>query len=124
MKNATALLILKDPEDLQIYGTILSSLGYVVVLCDSYDEGINALTSEAIDLIVVSPGSQDIEARTVLQCAAHLHPRVPILAVARRMSARRFFESLDVGSNYLECLDIQDLMWTVAKQVGSHRKAM
>jgi DNA-binding NtrC family response regulator len=114
----TVLLILDDPDDLQTYGTALSSLGYKVVLCGSHNEGINSLETERVDLVVVSQGTRAFEGRSVLERALQLHPRLPVLVVARVLDMHCYFEAMEMGAaDYLESPGPRDLLWTVATQV-------
>jgi len=118
VKTATVLLILEDPHDLQVYGTALGSLGYKVMLCGSYEEGITILESENIDLLVVSQGTRAFEGRSVLERALQLHPRLPVLVVARVVDIHCYFEAMDIGAvEYLESPAPCELLWTVATQV-------
>lgn len=119
VKTATVLLILEDPQDLQTYGTSLSSLGYKVLLCGSYDEGVKSLESERVDFVIVSQGTAAFEGRCVLDRASQLRPRPPVLVVARKMDTHCFFDALDMGAtDYLENPALQDLLWTVAARTS------
>jgi DNA-binding NtrC family response regulator len=119
MKPTTVLLIHEDGQHLQSYGTALKSLGYNVLLCGSYTEGLSALDLEKVDLVIVSQGSQAFEGRLVLDRAAELQPRPPVLVVARKADMHCFFDALDMGAaDYLENPELQDLLWTVATQVA------
>jgi two-component system response regulator FlrC len=118
VKTASVLLVLEDLQDLQIYGTALSSLGYKVMLCSSYDEGITSLETENIDLLVVSQGTRAFEGRSVLERALQLHPWLPVLVVSRVMDIHCYFEAMDIGAvDYLESPGPRELLWTVATQV-------
>lgn len=120
----TVLLIFEDTQSLQAYGTALSSLGYKILLCGSYDEGIHLLESERVDLVIVSQGTEAFEGRGVLDSASQIHPRPPVLVVTRKMDLNCFFDALDNGAaEYLENPELPDLLWTVATQVSRYKLA-
>jgi DNA-binding NtrC family response regulator len=118
MKTATILLVLDEPRDLQIYGTALRSLGYHVVLCGSPLAAINLIETESVDFVIVSQGTPAFEGRGVLERILQLHPKLPILVVARALDVHCYFEALELGAvDYLERPEPRDLMWTVETQM-------
>lgn len=122
--HGTVLLIFKSPQDLQTYGTALTSLGYKVLLCESYTEGMNAIASRDVDLVVVNQDTEDLECRSVLDCAAQLGSHPPVLVVAPKKDIHRFFEAMDMGAaDYLEDPELHDLLWTIATLVSRYKLA-
>lgn len=119
MKTATVLLISDDPQDLASYGTALRSLGYEVSLCGSYDDGLQALEPGNADFVIVNQGTTDFEGRLVLDRAAELDPRPPVLVIAHKADVHCFFDAMDLGAvDYLENPGFRDLLWTVATRVS------
>jgi DNA-binding NtrC family response regulator len=123
MKTATLLLILDDPQDLATYGSLLCRLGYRILMCSSIAEGIEALETEDVALVIVSQGSPSFEGRRVLERSLELHPDVPVLVVARVLDMHCYLEAMNLGaSDYLERPDPQDLLWvldTEMRRVGA-----
>ncbi len=124
MKTPKILLILEEPRDLQVYGTALVSLGYEVALWRDCDEGIHSLEKEKADLLIVSQGAHSADGRSVLEHALQLHPRVPVLVLARTTDAHCFFEAMDFGAaDYLERPLPSDLLWAVETQLRRYAEA-
>ncbi|HEV2350602.1 MAG TPA: response regulator [Terriglobia bacterium] len=127
MKTPTILLVLDEPLDLQIYGTALRSLGYKVVLCGSRLAAIDLIESESVDFVIVSQGTPAFEGRDVLKRILQLHPKLPVLVVARALDVHCYFEAMELGAvDYLERPEPRDLLWTVKTQMpnlGSHMAA-
>jgi DNA-binding NtrC family response regulator len=118
MKAPTVLLILDEPQDLEIYGTWLRSCGYRILMCSSLAEGINFLEGKDISLVIVSQGTSAFEGRPVLERALQLHPKVPALVVARVLDMRCYFEAMDLGAiDYLERPAPLDMVWVVDTQM-------
>jgi DNA-binding NtrC family response regulator len=118
MKSPTLLLIFEEPQDLEIYGTWLRSIGYRTLMCSSLTEGIHFLETEAIFLVIVSQGTSVFEGRPVLERALQLHPKVPALVVARVLDMRCYFEAMDLGAiDYLERPAPLDMVWVVDTQM-------
>ncbi len=118
MKTATILLVLDEPRDLQIYGTALRSLGYKVVLCDSRLAAIDLIETESVDFVIVSQGTPAFEGRGVLERILQLHPKLPVLVVARALDVHCYFEAMELGAvDYLERPEPRDLLWTVETQM-------
>jgi PleD family two-component response regulator len=53
----------------------------------------------------------------VLERSLQLHPKVPVLVVARALDRRCYFEAMDLGAiDYLERPEPRDLAWVVDTQ--------
>jgi len=83
VKTPTVLLILDEPQDLEIYGTFLRDRGYETLICNSPGEAINSLETESVSLVIVGQDTPRFEGRQVLERSLKLHPEVPVLVVAR-----------------------------------------
>ncbi len=118
MKTATVLLVFEEPRDLETYGSMLCSLGYRILLCNSVAEGIDALETEDVSFVIVSQGTPAFEGRQVLERSLQLHPNVPVLVVARVLDVQCYLEAMDLGAvDYLERPDPQDMMWVLDTQM-------
>jgi DNA-binding NtrC family response regulator len=118
VKTPTVLLILEESEDLEIYGSFLRHSGYETLMCSSLSEGINSLETESVSLVIVSQGTRAFEGRQVLERSLQLHPKVPVLVVARVLDIHCYIEAMDLGAiDYLERPDPQDLVWVVDTQM-------
>jgi DNA-binding NtrC family response regulator len=118
LKTATILLVLDEPQDLQIYGTALRSLGYKVVLCGSRRAAINLIETESVDFVILSQGTPAFEGRGVLERILQLQLKLPVLVVAQVLNVDCYFEAMEMGAvDYLERPEPGDLLWMVEAQM-------
>jgi DNA-binding NtrC family response regulator len=118
MKGALVLLIFEDLHDLATYGTMLRSLGYKILMCNSMAEGIISLETEDISFVIVSQGSRSFEGRQVLERSLQLHPEVPVLVVARVADMHCCLQAMDLGAiDYLERPGPHDMACVVDTQI-------
>jgi len=118
MRAGTVLLVFDETHDLQTYGSILCSLGYKVLTCDSLSKAIHVLETENVSLVIVSQGSPAFEGRQVLESSQRLRPHVPVVVIARVLDMQCYLESMDLGAaDYLERPDPKDMMWVVDTQM-------
>lgn len=118
MKTPTVLLILDEPQDLEIYGTFLRDRGYETLMCASPGEGVNSLESQSVSLVIVSQGTPAFEGRQVLERSLQLHPEIPVLIVARVLDIHCYLEAMDLGAvDYLERPEPRDMAWVVDSQM-------
>ena len=89
MSTPTVLLVLDEAQDLEIYGRYLCNRGYETVMCTSPGEGINSLETGSFSLVIVGQDTPTFEGRQVLERSLRLHPEVPVLVVARVLTASR-----------------------------------
>jgi len=118
VKTPMVLLVLDEPDDLEIYGTFLRDRGYETVTCASPGEGINSLETESVSLVIVGQDTPAFEGRQVLERSLRLHPEVPVLVVARVLDMHSYLEAMDLGAlDYLERPEPRDLVWVVDTQM-------
>ena len=118
MKTATVLLVFEELRDLETYGSILCSLGYRILMCNSVAEGIKALETENVSFVIVSQGTPAFEGRQVLERSLQLHPDVPVLVIARVLDVHCYLEAMDLGAiDYLERPEPQDMVWVLDTQM-------
>jgi len=118
VKTPTVLLILEESHDLEIYGSFLRDRGYETLTCTSPNEGIKSLETESVSLVIVSQGTPAFEGRQVLERSLQLHPKVPVLVVARVLDMHCYLEAMDLGAvDYLERPEPRDLVWVVDTQM-------
>jgi DNA-binding NtrC family response regulator len=114
MQTATVLLVFEDHQDLETYGSTLCSLGYRILMCSSAEEAIQALENEEVAFVIVSQGTHAFEGRQVLERSLQLHPKVPVLVIARVLDMHCYLEAMDLGaSDYLERPDPQGMLWVI-----------
>jgi len=114
MKTATGLLLFEEPQDLERYGAILCTLGCRLLMCRSGDEAVQALENENVSFVIISQGTRAFEGRQVLEKSLQLHPRVPVLVIARVLDMQCYLEAMDLGaSDYLERPDPRDVLWVL-----------
>jgi DNA-binding NtrC family response regulator len=118
VKTPTVLLILDEPQDLETYGRFLRDRGYETLMCNSPGEGLNSLETDSVSLVIVSQDTPAFEGRQVLERSLRLHPKVPVLVVARVLDMHYYLEAMDLGAtDYLERPEPQDLAWVVDTQM-------
>ena len=118
MKCVTVLLVFEELRDLETYGSILRSLGYRIIMCNSAAEGIKALATENVAFVIVSQGTPAFEGRQVLETSLQLHPNVPVLVIARVLDVHCYLEAMDLGAiDYLERPEPSDLVWVVDRHM-------
>jgi DNA-binding NtrC family response regulator len=118
VKTPTVLLILEDPQDLEIYGIFLRDRGYHTLMCNSPGEGINSLETESVSLVIVGQDTSAFEGRLVLERSLKLHPEVPVVVVARVLDMHYYLEAMELGAiDYLERPEPHDLAWVVETQI-------
>jgi two-component system response regulator QseB len=118
VKNPVVLLVLDQPQYLEIYGAFLRDRGYETLLCASPGEGMNFLETESVSLVIVSQDTPAFEGRLVMERSLRLHPEVPVLIVARALDIHCYLEAMDHGAtDYLERPEPTDLGWVVETQL-------
>lgn len=118
MKTATILMVFDELQDLQIYANLLRSLGYKVVPCASSAAAADWIESESADFAIISQGTPAFESREMLKRMLNLHPRLPVLVVARAFDVHCYFEAMEMGAvDYLERPEPRDLLWIVETQI-------
>ena len=122
MTSPTVLLILEESRDLETYASFLRTQGYETLTCASPGEGINALETKPVSLVVVSQDTPSFEGRLVLERSLRLHPEVPVLVLARVLDIHCYLEVMELGATeYLERPEPRDLAWVVETQIRRAR---
>jgi len=118
VNTGRVLLVCDDLRGFPSYGGILSALGYDVVMCGSYEEGARRVEMEEFDFVIVGQGSASFEGRCVLERAAEVHRKIPIVVVARCLDIHCYLEAMDLGAvDYLERPEPDDLGWVLETQL-------
>lgn len=118
MGNATVLLVFEDPQDLKYYGSIVCGLGYSVRMCNSVEDGIEAIKAENFSLLILSQGTPAFEGRKLLESSIQLHPNLPVLVISRVLNVHCYLEAMDLGAiDYLERPEPRDMVWVVNTQM-------
>ena len=118
MNKPVVLLVLDQPEYLDVYGAFLRDRGYETLLCVSPGQGLNLLENESISLVIVSQDTPAFEGRLVMERSLRLHPEVPVLVVARVLDMHCYLETMDHGAtDYLERPEPADLGSVVETQL-------
>jgi DNA-binding NtrC family response regulator len=112
------LLVFEQLRDIETYGPTLRSSGYRIRTCTSVAEGIEALETEDISIVIVDQGTPAFEGRQVLERSLQLHPGVPVMVIARMLDMHCYLEAMDLGAvDYLERPDPQDMLWVLQSQI-------
>ena len=97
------LMVIDDPASLVHHSELLRLLGYEVLACDSYGEGLSMLQDGAFDLVTVGQGSMLFEGREVVMRALELDRSIPVLVLARNSDMENYLEAMQLGAvDYLE----------------------
>lgn len=102
-KGPKVLMVINEPESLEHHTELLQSLGYEVLACDSYGEGLAMLQNEAFDMVTVGQGSLSFEGKDVVMRSVELDRSVPVLVLARNSNMDNYLEAMQLGAvDYLE----------------------
>jgi DNA-binding NtrC family response regulator len=124
METATVLLVFEEPQDLEYYGSIVCTLGYSIRMCNSVDEGIDAIKAENFSLVILNQGTPAFEGRKLLESALQIRPNLPVLVIARALNVHCYLEAMDLGAiDYLERPEPRDIVWVVNTQMHRARAA-
>jgi DNA-binding response OmpR family regulator len=97
------LMVIDEPESLDHHSELLRALGYEVLTCDSYGEGLAMLQNEAFDLVTVGQGSMCFEGKDVVMRALEIDRSIPVLVLARNSDMENYLEAMQLGAvDYLE----------------------
>jgi DNA-binding NtrC family response regulator len=97
------LMVIDEPESLDHHSELLRSLGYEVLTCDSYGEGLAMLQNEAFDMVTVGQGSLSFEGKGVLMRSVEIDRSIPVLVLARNSDMENYVEAIHLGAvDYLE----------------------
>ncbi len=97
------LMVIDDPVSLDHHSELLRLLGYEVLACDSYGEGLAMLQNEAFDLVTVGQGSMFFEGKDVVMRALEIDRSIPVLVLARNSDMENYLEAMQLGAvDYLE----------------------
>jgi DNA-binding response OmpR family regulator len=82
---------------------LLENLGGSVTVCSSFEEGIRLLEDESWDLLVLSQGGAAFPGRSLLECAAEIDRRLPVLVLTRWHQMACYVDAMQLGAvDYLE----------------------
>lgn len=97
------LMVIDEPESLEHHSELLQALGYEVLACDSYGEGLAMLQNESFDMVTVGQGTLLFEGRGVVMRSMELDRSVPVLVLARNSDMDNYLEAMQLGAvDYLE----------------------
>jgi DNA-binding response OmpR family regulator len=97
------LMVIDEPESLDHHSELLRALGYEVLACDSYGEGLAMLQNGAFDFVTVGQGSPSFEGKDVVMRALEIDRSVPVLVLARNSDMENYLEAMQLGAvDYLE----------------------
>jgi DNA-binding NtrC family response regulator len=97
------LLIDDDMTDLERHFSVLQGEGLEVLSCSSYENGAALVERGDFDLVLVSQGSPAFEGRIVVERAAAVGRRIPVLVLARCKDMKCYVEAMQLGAaDYLE----------------------
>ena len=97
------LMVIDEPESLDHHSELLRALGYEVLACDSYGEGLAMLQNGSFDFVTVGQGSVSFEGKGVVERALEIDRSIPVLVLARNSDMDNYLEAMQLGAvDYLE----------------------
>lgn len=101
--HGKVLLVEPDSRDRQYYSAILQQRGFEVCACASYQEGVDCLDRNPVDLVVVNEGSSAFEGRVLLEHAMMIDRHLPVVVLTRSVNMNCYLEAMQLGAvDYLE----------------------
>lgn len=118
------LIISDNLQDCLSYGATLPASLYDLSLCSSFSAGAELVEKEEFDFVIVDQGSEQFEARNVLQRAALFHPHTPVLVVAAVRNLQCYLDALELGAvDYLERPEPEDIQWEIETKLRDRARA-
>ncbi len=103
LTRGKVLLVEPDTRDRQYYSAILQQRGFEVCACASYQEGVDCLDRNPVDLVVVNEGSSAFEGRVLLEHAMMIDRHLPVVVLTRSVNMNCYLEAMQLGAvDYLE----------------------
>lgn len=103
-KSSRVLMVINEPESLTHHSELLQTLGYEVLACDSYGDGLEMLQNDAFDFVTVGRGSMAFEGKDGVMPSTAIDRGIPVLVMARRSDMDDYLETLK-----LEAVDDSEL---------------
>lgn len=102
-KPPKVLMVIDEPESLNHHSELLRILGYEVLACNSYEDGLAMLQNEDFDLVTVGQGGMAFEGKDVVMRALEIDRNTPVLVLARNSDMDNYLEAMQLGAiDYLE----------------------
>ena len=102
-KRSRVLMVIDEPESLLHHSDLLRALGYEVLACDSYGDGLEMLQNDAFDFVTVGQGSMAFEGKGVIMRSKEVDQSIPVLVLARTSDRDNYLEAMQLGAvDYLE----------------------
>lgn len=103
VKSPKVLIVMDEPGNLGYHSNLLRTLGYEVLACDSYGQGLGMLQREAFDLVTVGQGGRNFAGKKVVMRALEIDRKTPVLVLARTSDMENYLEAMQLGAvDYLE----------------------
>ena len=95
-KGSRVLMVIHEPESLDYQCELLQTLGYDVLACDSYGDGLEILQDGAFDFVTVGRGGMAFEGEGDAMPAKGINRSIPVLVMARNSEMDDYLESLQM----------------------------
>ena len=93
-KSSRVLMVINEPESLTHHSELLKTLGYEVLACDSYGDGLAMLQNDAFDFVTVGRGSTAFEGKCGAMNSTAIDRGIPVLVMARSSDMDDYLETL------------------------------
>lgn len=95
-KSSRVLMLIHESESLAHHSELLQTLGYEVLACDSYGDGLEMLQNGAFDFVTVGWGGTAFEGEGNTLPAKGINRSIPVLVMARNPDMGNYLESLQM----------------------------
>ena len=99
IKDLKVLLVDDDPEILELLETFLGAKGFTVMACSGGREGIDALGSEAYDLVLSDIAMAEMNGFEFLRIVRKKHPGIGIILMTAYDEQYPLSEALRAGAD-------------------------
>lgn len=96
-KGSRVLMLINEPESLDHHSELFQTLGYEVLACDSYGDGLEMLQNGAFDFVTVGWGGNVFEREGTSVPVKRMNRSIPVLVMARNSEMDDYLQSLEMG---------------------------
>ena len=120
----TRVLVVDDEQSMrELLGIMLKQVGYAVTLADGGEAAVQALKSDAFDLVITDLGMRKVDGLAVLRAAKEHSPRTVVLVVTAVASTETAVEAMKLGAyDYVtKPFKLDELRLTIANALERKR---
>lgn len=96
-------MVMNESASLGYHSNLVRALGYEVLTCGSYTQGLTLLHCDTFDFVTVGQGGHGFEGKKVVMEALEMDRSLPVLVLARTSNMKNYLEAMQLGAvDYLE----------------------